>query len=83
LHGIARQTRHSNQTAVEVTSTHAQAPLIARTLTKVSSFLQRIKTSAEQLTQLDRWTLILSAAFQQFLNGRVLGYSPRLAQTTG
>ncbi len=83
LHGIARQTRHSNQTAVEVTSTHAQAPLIARALTKVSGFLQRIKTSAEQLTQLDRWTLILSAAFQQFLNGRVLGYTPRLAQPTG
>jgi hypothetical protein len=51
LHGIARQTRHSNRVTVEVASKHAKAPLIASALTKVSGFLQRIKASAEQLTQ--------------------------------
>src|SRR5215470_5441476 len=34
LHGIARRTRHSNQTTVEVTSTHSKAPLIAAALGK-------------------------------------------------
>jgi hypothetical protein len=82
LHGIARQTRHSNQTTVEVTSTHAKAPLMARALTKVSGFLKRIRASAEQLTQPVRWRLILSAAFQQFLRGRVLGSSEKLAEVT-
>jgi hypothetical protein len=83
LHGIARQTRHSNQTTVEVTSTHSKAPLIAAALTKVSGFLKHIKTSAEQLTQAARWRLILSAAFQNFLHGRVLGSTGRLAEATG
>jgi Transposase DDE domain group 1 len=82
LYGIARRTRHSNQTTVEVTSTHSQAGLIAEALTKVSGFLKRIKATAEQLTQAARWRLILSAAFQAFLRGKVLGSTGRLAQAT-
>ena len=83
LHGIARQTRHSNQTTVEVTSLHSKAPLIALALTKVSGFLKRIKASAEQFSQALRWKLILSAAFQKFLRGRVLGSTHTLAEVTG
>ena len=83
LHGIARQTRHGNQTTVEITSTHAQASRIAEILTKVSGFLKGIKTIAEQLTQGQRWTLILSAAFRQFLGGKALGSPGRLADATG
>jgi hypothetical protein len=83
LHGIARRTRHSNQTTVEVTSTHSKAPMIAQALTKVSGFLKRIKATAEHLTQVARWHLILSAAFQYFLHGRVLGSIRHLAEATG
>jgi len=83
LHGIARRTRHSNQTTVEVTSTHAKASAIAAALTKVSGFLQRIKATAEQLTKAARWRLILSVAFQHFLRGKVLGSIGRLAPATG
>ena len=79
LHGIARQTRHGNQTTVEITSTHAKAAPIAEILTKVSAFLKRIKMTAEQLTQTERWKLILSAAFRQFLGGRLIGSTGRLA----
>jgi len=43
LHGIARQTRHGNQTTVEITSTHAKASQITEILTQVSAFLKRIK----------------------------------------
>lgn len=82
LHGIARQTRHGNQTTVEITSTHAKASQIAEILTKVSAFLKRIKTTAEQLTQADRWKLILSAAFRSFLGGKVIGSPGRLADAT-
>ena len=81
LHGIARRTRHSNQTTVEVTNTHSKAPLIAVALTRVSSLLKRIKANAEQLLPLERWRLILSAAFQQFLCGKVLGGTGKLAET--
>jgi hypothetical protein len=83
LHGIARRTRHSNQTTVEVTSTHSKALVIAAALSKVSGVLKRIKASAEQLTQAHRWRLILSAAFQSFLRGKTLGSTGRLAEAMG
>ncbi len=83
LYGIARRTRHSHQTTVEVTSTHSKAGLIAEALTKVSRFLKRIKATAEQLTQAARWRLILSTAFQAFLRGKVLGSTARLPQAAG
>jgi hypothetical protein len=83
LHGIARQTRHGNQTTVEITSTHAKASQIAAILTNVSGFLKRIKANAEQLTQRDRWKLILSAAFRYFLGGKVIGSTGRMADATG
>jgi hypothetical protein len=79
LQGIARQTRHGNQTTVEITSTHANASQIADILTQVSVFLKAIRTTAEQLTRAERWRLILSAAFRQFLGGRLLGSPGRLA----
>ena len=79
LHGIARQTRHGNQTTVEITSMHAEAPKIAQILTKVSRFLKEIKATAEPLTQGQQWTRILSAAFRQFLGGKMLGSPGRLA----
>ena len=82
LQGIARLTRHANQTTVEITSTHSKAPMITEALNKVSSFLKRIKTSAEQLTQPDRWRLILSKAYQIFLRGRVLAPPLVLAGNT-
>jgi Transposase DDE domain group 1 len=83
LHGIARRTHHSNQTTVEITSMHSKAGLIAKALARVRTFLKRIKTSAEQLTRTERWRLILSAAFQNFLRGKVLGWTGRLAESTG
>ena len=83
LHGIARQTRHGNQTKVEITSTHAKASMIAEILTNVSGFLKHIQTTAEQLTQWDRWKLILSAAFRQLLGGKVLGNTGRLTDAPG
>jgi hypothetical protein len=79
LHGIARQTRHGNQTTIEITSTHAKAAQIAAALTGVSSFFKRLKATAEQLTEAERWKLILSAAFRHFLGGRVIGSTGRLA----
>lgn len=83
LHGIARQTRHGNQTTVEITSTHAKASQITDILSKVSGFLKRVKVSAEQLTQAERWKLILSAAFRYFLGGKVIGSTGRMADASG
>ncbi len=83
LHGIARQTRHGNQTTIEITSMHSKAPQISEILTGVSGFLKRIQATAEQLSQGQRWKLILSAAFRSFLGGKILGSPGRLADATG
>jgi len=83
LHGIARQTRHANQTTVEITSTHAMAPVIEVALRKISDFFKAIKRTAEQLSQVARWRLILSAAFRVFLNGRIIGSTARLESMSG
>ena len=83
LHGIARQTRHGNQTTVEITSTHAEAPKIAEILGKVSGFLKQIKVIAEQLGQREKWKLILSAAFRYLLGGKIIGSPGRMADAVG
>ena len=83
LHGIARRTRHGNQTTIEVASTHSKAPLIAQALRRVSGVLKHVKEIAEQLTDASPWKLILSAAFQHFLCGKVLGGTGRLVAATG
>jgi hypothetical protein len=44
------------------------------------SVMRREACPAPQIT---RWRLILSAAFQYFLRGKVLGSTSRLAEATG
>ena len=83
LYGIARQTRHGNQTTLEITSMHCKAPQIAKMMTNVSALLKRIKNTAEQLTKDDCWKLILSAAFRYFLGSKIIGTIGRLADATG
>ena len=73
LHGIARRTRHGHQTTVTITSLHARAGPMKAALQRASAFLARVRATAEQLTQLERWRLILSWIFRQFLHGRVVG----------
>ena len=79
LQGIARQIRHGHQTTVEITSLHSKGKQIGAILTRVSAFLKRVKTTAEQLAQGERWRMILSVAFRKFLGGKALGSPGRLA----
>ena len=51
-------------------------------LTAAGAFLKQIKVTAEQLSHADRWRLILSAAFRNFLHGKVLGSTGRVAEAT-
>ncbi len=70
LHGIARQTKHSNQTPLTITSNHAQAGPIRRALESVSQFLQRLAASAEQFTVDQRWRWLLRFIFRDWLGKR-------------
>ncbi len=73
LNAVGKQTTHSGQTTVTVTSLHAKAPQMRSALQAVSSFLGTLRNAAEQLTCSQKWLLILSRVFCQFLKGRILG----------
>lgn len=73
LHAVGRQTRHAGQKTVTITSSHAKNSSVRKVLTAVSIFLSKLKQTAEQLTDLQRWQLILSRIFVRFLRGRIIG----------
>jgi hypothetical protein len=68
LNGVARQTTHSNQATLTITSMHAQAPAVCRALEAVSTFLQRIRRTAEQFTSPECWRAVLRFIFRDWLH---------------
>lgn len=70
LHGIARQTRHSHQTTLTLTSNHAQAGAVRKALEAVSQLLQRLEQTAEQLSIGQRWRRLLRFIFRDWLRSR-------------
>lgn len=72
LHGVARQSRHAGQKRIVISSMHGNAEAAARALRKVSAFFSRLSQTAEQLTAVERWCLILSHALVKYLKGRIL-----------
>jgi hypothetical protein len=67
LNGVARQTVHSHQTTLTITSMHAQAPLVRRVLEAVSTFLHRVRATTEQFTSADRWRAVLRFIYRDWL----------------
>ena len=82
LNAVGKQTTHSGQTTVTVTSMHAKAPQMRSALQAISSFLGSIRNAAEQLTYPQKWLLILSQVFCVFLKGRTLR-QPQFIPGTG
>lgn len=72
LNGIAKQTRHSGQTTITVTSLHGKTQTIQEILRSLTEFLSWLKRNAEQLDWEERWRCILSRALRYFLGGRLL-----------
>jgi hypothetical protein len=72
LHAIGKQTTHSGQTTLTITSTHAKAHKMQAALQSISAFLSTVRHATEQLTFPQRWHLILSRIFRNFLQGRML-----------
>lgn len=70
LHGVGRQTTHSNQTTLTITSNHAQAGPIRRALEGVSQLLQTLAHTAEQFTVEQRWRWLLRFIFRDWLKAR-------------
>ena len=79
LHGVATKTQHGGQTTLTITSQHAKQATIQAVLTRLAAFLSSLKSTAEQLTDTERLTLILKRAFAKFLRGRAGPPALRLA----
>ncbi len=82
LGAVARQTTHSGQVTVTITSIHGRGDKIQRMLTQLTAFLRGLRESAEQLSSSERWRRILSKVFEKVLGGRPLR-EPTLVLTGG
>ena len=78
LQGVARQTRHANQSTLTITSNHAHASKIRHALAAVSEFLKRVKQTAEQLPQADCWRAVLRFIFRDWLRNAPASPNPNL-----
>jgi hypothetical protein len=72
LGGVARQTRHAGQTSISVNLSHAKSTKIKTQLAEASAFLQTLLTTAEQLTNPQRWERILLRIFEKFISPQTL-----------
>jgi len=64
---------HSGQATITVTSMHAKAPQMRSARQAIGSFPATVRKAAERLTDPQKWLLMLSRVFCQFLKGRTLG----------
>ena len=72
LQAVGRIVTTGRRKIIRLTSTHALAERIRRTLTRIAQFLNRLTRTAEQLSTETIWAIILSAAFVKWLRGKVL-----------
>lgn len=78
LHAIARQTRHAGQTTLIISSMHGLADQARQALQRIAAFFAELRSTAEQLSPLEKWYRILSRALVKYLRGRVLKPPGRL-----
>ena len=78
LQAIGRQTQHAGQTTITITSPHGDRHRARRAFSRIARFFARLRQTAEQLTDLDRWYRILSYALVKYLKGRQLDPPRRL-----
>ncbi len=78
MHAIARRTEHAGRTTLTITSTHGDYDKVKRAYRRIARFFADLRSTAEQLTPLQRLYRILSEAMRHFLNGRLLRAPPAL-----
>ena len=78
MHAIARRTEHAGRTTLTITSTHGDYSQVKRAYRRIAEFFADLRSTAEQLTPLQRLYRILSEAMRHFLNGRLLRAPPAL-----
>lgn len=69
---IGRLVQSAGQRRIRLTSTNQRASQIQEVMTSVSRFLDKLCSTAAQLTAEQRWAAILSRAFAYFLKGNAV-----------
>jgi len=77
LTSVGKQTSHSGQRRLTITSAHGKIEPIRRALVRLTKFLRFVRSNAEQLDWAGRWRMILSRVFVQFLRDRPLREPPK------
>jgi hypothetical protein len=72
LSSVGRLTETGRKKTMTITSTHAQADYIQATFERIQRFFNQLKTSAPQLTVIERWCRILSEAMKKYLGNSLL-----------
>jgi uncharacterized damage-inducible protein DinB len=72
LYAIGKQTRHAGQNRLTISSTHAEAEKVEQCYRRIAAFFKALRSTAEQLTTIQRWYRILSFALVKYLKGRQL-----------
>lgn len=78
LYGVGRRTTHAGQTTITITPTHAKFALAQEMMNGIKGVLNWFKSLAEQFTIKQKWKMMLSIIFKQFLKGRLLGSIQKL-----
>jgi hypothetical protein len=78
LHAVARKTRHAGHTYLTIISSHGRREHAQKALEKIAGVFAWLKKTAEQVTEPERWALILNHALQKLLRGRKLQPPPGL-----
>ena len=68
LNGVARQTKHSGQTTITITTHHAKSSSVRAALQALNAFFRHIRHNAEQLHLQERMKLIIRKAYAHIFN---------------
>ncbi len=78
LHAIARQVNHGRERVVTITTLHGKTKEIQKAFERLYQTLERFRRNAEQLNPEQRWRLLLSWIFRDWLKGKWLKPPPLL-----
>ena len=70
MHAIARRTEHAGRTTLTITSTHGDHAEARRAYRRIAAFFDTLRSTAEQLTPLQRLYRILSEAMKKSFSCR-------------
>ena len=76
MHAIARRTEHAGRTTLTITSTHGNHAEVRQVYRRIAAFFDTLRSTAEQLSPLQRLYRILSEAMKKYLHGRQLRPPP-------